>query len=308
MTTGTSIEPSGSQALRLVKSELLKIRTTHVWWIFLIGAFVATSLALALWIFTGNDQINSAEAAGEAFDPIDPANERMTEMQRQQWELTNDLTRTLHDVAAEIYTSGQFFGLLFVMLLGILLITNEFHHQTATTTFLTTPQRTKVVLGKLGTAMLGASFFWIFSTVLSLAAGIVFLAAKGYGTQLDQWPVLRAILFNGLAYGLWGVLGVGVGVLIRNQIAAVVIGTVAYLAGNILVENILLPILYFGLGWEWVMEASVIWPGIASRIMISPEPVFPDTPAWWVGGLVLAGYGVLFGLIGTMIMRRRDIS
>ena len=51
--------------------------------------------------------------------------------------------------AANIYTSGQFFGVLFVSLLGILLITNEYYHQTATTTFLTTPHRSRVVAAKL---------------------------------------------------------------------------------------------------------------------------------------------------------------
>ena len=54
--------------------------------------------------------------------------------------------------AANIFTSGQYFGGLFVLLLGILLITNEYYHQTATATFLTTPHRTKVIVAKLITA------------------------------------------------------------------------------------------------------------------------------------------------------------
>jgi ABC-2 type transport system permease protein len=297
--------------MNLIRSELLKIRTTNVWWMFLIGAFFATALALLVWIWTGNDQINSAEEAGnEPFTPSEEAleNEEILAIELQQWELSQDITRTLHDVMAEIYTSGQFFGLMFAMLLGTLLITNEFHHQTATATFLTTPRRSKVILGKLGTAMLAAGFFWVFSTVLSVAVGATFLAIKGYGPQLGEWPVLRAILLNGLAYGLWGILGIGVGVLIRSQIGAVVVGAVAYLAGTLLLQNIIIPLLYLLLGWDWVLDASVAWPGIASQIMISPEPIFPGTPPWWVGGLVLVGYGVLLGGIGTLITRRRDIS
>jgi hypothetical protein len=57
-----------------------------------------------------------------------------------------------------------------------------------------------------------------------------------------------------------------------------------------------------------VLKAQVAWPGVASQVMISPEPVLPDSPDWWVGALVLAGYGVLFGVIGTLITRKRDIS
>jgi ABC-2 type transport system permease protein len=313
--TTTATLPSTDEAspglMNLIRSELLKIRTTNVWWTFLIGAFFATALALVVWILVGNDQINTAEdARGEPFQPSEEAleNEEILAIELQEWELSQDITRTLHDAMAEIYTSGQFFGLMFAMLLGTLLITNEFHHQTATATFLTTPRRAKVILGKLATAMLAAGFFWVFSTVLSVAAGAIFLSIKGYGPQLGEWPVLRAILLNGLAYGLWGILGIGIGVLIRSQIAAVVVGAIGYLIGTFLFQNIVIPLLYFLLGWEWVIDASVVWPAIASQIMISPEPIFPGTPAWWVGGLVLVGYGVLFGVVGTMITRRRDIS
>ena len=31
-------------------------------------------------------------------------------------------------------------------------------------------------------------------------------------------------------------------------------------------------------------------------------------PPWWVGALVLIGYGVVAGVIGTLITRKRDIS
>lgn len=300
---------SGAGPLRLVRSELLKIRTTNTWWIFLIGVFFATALAATLWIAVGNERINDAADAGsEAFEPSDPGNEAITEMELQQFELSQDLTRTLHDTSAEIYTSGQFLGLMFAMLLGILLITNEFHHQTATTTFLATPRRTRVILGKLATVMLGAAFFWAFALVLSVVAGATFLALKGYGSQLGEWPVLRAILLNGLAYGLWGILGIGVGVLIRSQIAAVIVGAIAYLIGSLLIQQVLLPILYILLGWEWVVDVSWVWPGIASQIMVSPEPIYPGAPDWWVGALGLIGYGVAFSVVGTLITRRRDIS
>src|SRR5690606_33071334 len=300
-------EASGGRAVHLVRSELLKIRTTNTWWIFLIGVFVATALAATVWIAVGNSQINTAAAGGEEFVPPENASEAELEITRQQSELSQDLTRTLHDASAEIYTSGQFFGLMFALLLGILLITNEFHHQTATTTFLVTPRRTQVVLAKLATAMMGAGFFWAFATLLSVAAGAIFLATKGYGTQLTEWPVLRAILFNALAYGLWGVLGVGLGVLIRSQIGAVLTGTVAYVVGTFLIQQIVFA-LYFLLDWDWVLDVMVLWPGVASQVMISPEPPYPSSPSWWVGALVLIAYGVGFGVIGTLITRRRDIS
>jgi ABC-2 type transport system permease protein len=300
--------PARPAMLRLVRSELLKISTTNVWWIFLIGVFLATGAAFAVWAIVGHLQIAEAEtAAGREFIPTPGMPEGLIEVERQQFELAQDLSRTLNNVAAEIYTSGQFFGLLFALLLGALLITNEYHHQTATATFLTTPQRSWVILAKLKTAMLGAGLFWLFALVISLGAGAAFFAIKGYAPRLDQWPVWQGILLNGLAYGLWGMIGVGLGVLIRSQIAAVLTGAIAYVVGGLVFRNIVLT-LAFLLDWEWLLDASLIWPGIASQVMISPEQIWPGSPPWWVGALVLLGYAVVVGAIGTMITRRRDIA
>lgn len=297
-----------SVARQLIKSELLKIRTTNTWWVFLIGVFAATSLALAAWIIVGNIRINDAEeAAGRTFEPTPGTPDFVLEMERQQFELSQDISRTLHSVTAEIYTSGQFFGLMFALLIGALLVTNEYHHQTATATFLATPRRSHVILGKLATAMIGAGFFWAFATVVSVATGAVFLAIKGYGPQLDQWPVIRAMLLNGLAYGLWGMVGVGLGVLIRSQIAAVLVGAIAYVVGGFLIQNVVFTLAVV-LEWDWLLDASVLWPGIASQIMITAEPPWPDAPVWWIGALVLVGYAGVLGGIGMLITRRRDIS
>jgi ABC-2 type transport system permease protein len=314
MSGATTLAPAdlgtpGPAPLRLVRSEFLKIRTTNVWWLYLIGVFVFTAIALFVWMVVGDNQIDTAASSqGQTFTPPEDASPAEVEATRQQFEVQQSLSRTLVSTAANIYTSGQFFGLMFAMLLGAILVTNEYFHQTATATFLTTPHRTQVILAKLATAMLAAGFFWVFTTVINLIAGSIFFSVKGYGSQLDQWPVVRAILFNGLAFGLWGILGVGLGVLIRNQIGAVLVGSIAYVAGTQLVQGVVFLIYTFWIKKAWVLTAMVLWPAVASQVMISPEPTFPESPAWWVGGLVLVGYAVVFGVVGTLITRKRDIS
>jgi hypothetical protein len=42
--------------------------------------------------------------------------------------------------------------------------------------------------------------------------------------------------------------------------------------------------------------------------MISPTKTFTESPPQWVGAVVLIGYGVVAGLVGTRIIRRRDIA
>ena len=296
--------------MSLIRSELMKIRTTNTWWLFGIGVLFFTAVALLLNILQADIQIDDAvRTASEPYVPpegdVSPVE---ADLSRRQWEMSHDINGVLRASAANIYTSGQFFGVMFVMLLGAILFTNEFHHQTATATFLTTPQRVKVILGKFGTVVIASAFFWLLTTAISLAAGSIFFNAKGYATQLGEWPVTRAILMNGLAFGLWGVLGVGLGVLIRNQIGAVLTGAIAYVIGSQVVGGVFQLIYFLWIQKDWVLKTSVVWPSVASQVMVSPEQTLLPSAPWWVGALVLIGYGLVFGLVGTLITRRRDIS
>jgi ABC-type transport system involved in multi-copper enzyme maturation permease subunit len=297
--------------MKLIRSEFMKIRTTNVWWLFGIGVLVFTAISLAIWIAVGGQMIDNAvnDAVFQPPPPDSGMSPEDIENSRRQFEIEHDVNRVLSASAAMIYTSGQFFGLMFASLLGVILVTNEYYHQTATATFLTTPQRTKVILAKLATATLVAVFFWIVTTAINVAAGSIFFSSKGYSSQLGEWPVTRAVLMNGLAFGLWGILGVGLGVLIRNQIAAVIVVAAGYVLGTQIAQlAALLASQLFKA--NWVEQASVAWPAVASQVMISTEAIFVgvNTPPWWVGALILVGWGVVMGLVGTLITRKRDIA
>lgn len=278
--------------MNLIRAELLKIRTTNVWWVFALGAFVLQAIAFAINAFQAHFFFTNYSAALEGASP-------------DQAEALAAQADKVYQ-AANIYTSGQFFALLFVMLLGIILVTNEFQHQTATTTFLTTPHRTAVIMAKLGTAAILGGLFWLVSTMINLVAGAIFLSSEGVGTYLGDGAITRAILLNLLAYTLWGIFGVGFGVLIRSQIGATVTAMVLYLVGT-LAAGILVEVLQNGLGWAWVGKAQVVIPSIASGLMISGTEL-PGSPPQWVGAVVLILYAVITGAVGTLIVRTRDIS
>jgi hypothetical protein len=59
---------------------------------------------------------------------------------------------------------------------------------------------------------------------------------------------------------------------------------------------------------DWILTAQVIVPSVASAVMISPTKTFDQSPAQWVGAVVLVAYGIVAGLVGTAILRRRDIA
>jgi ABC-type transport system involved in multi-copper enzyme maturation permease subunit len=297
----------GVPGLRLVRSEIRKIMTTNAWWLFGIASVAITGLFM--WG-------NMAQAAGniararEAAPLVLPGKVDPADAARFQEEFARDHDLHLQTITAagNIFTSGQFFGLVLVMLLGILVITNEFQYQTATATFLTTPHRTRVVLGKL-VAAIGLGFlFWAVSQAISLVSGLIFFHNIGLSAPLGEWAVQRAMLFNLLAYMLWAVFGFGLGTLIRSQIGSVVTGMLVYLVGflgGIAVFNLIYSYLIHG---KWVLTAAVSLPSIASQIMISPEKLYDESAAWWVGALVMIGWSVLAGLGGILLTRRRDIS
>jgi ABC-2 type transport system permease protein len=219
-----------------------------------------------------------------------------------------DLQHNVATQAANIFTSGQFFGGMWVMLLAILLITNEYYHQTATTTFLTTPHRTAVVGAKFVTAMVAAAGFWLITTVLDLAAGTIYFSLDGFPNHLGDWTVLHAILVNLMVFALWGVFGVGFGVLLRSQLGATISGALLYVVGTFLAGVVFQLIRYFWIKHDWVLTAQVILPSEAARVAVAATKAYPQAAPWWVGVLVLLGYGLVTGVIGTLIMRRRDVS
>lgn len=275
--------------MRLIQAELTKIFTTSLWWIFTI--ILVPLWAMSVLFNWGTTNVTSNLPADANVDPESAA--------------LLDATNQAINVATSLYTSGQFFGVLLVVLLSAILVTNEFFHLTATTTFLVTPHRERVILAKLAAAMLLALGFWLITTLLNLAVVPFFLGQLDLPVQLGEAGVWRAIGLNALAFVLWAVLGVGAGVLIRSQIAATLTLSIGYLIGPLGAQAV------FFLLTEYVAQVfeklRVIEPTTASQLMISGTDL-PGNPPRWVGAVVLIGYALVTGLIGTLIMRRRDVS
>jgi ABC-2 type transport system permease protein len=313
--TTTAVRPTiphvGVPGLRLVRSEIRKIATTNAWWLFGIASLVITGLFL--WA----NLAQAAQAIATARSPIPetpkfgppPGADRGDNADIQnQIAQSHDLHLQAIRAAGNVFTSGQFFGLVLVMLLGVLVITNEFQYQTATATFLTTPHRTRVVFGKLFAAIGLGFLFWLVSFAVSLTAGLIFFHNINLTNSLGEWAVQRAILFNLLAYLLWAVFGFGLGTLLRSQIGSTITAMAIYLvgyAGGILAFTL---IRMFVIHRDGVLTAAVALPPIASQIMISPEKLYEQSAPWWVGALVMIGWGVLAGTGGILLTRRRDIS
>lgn len=281
--------------LRLLRAEWRKASTTNTWWLFGIAVVVTTGLGLLLSVGTTDDALHHG---GKGAPPHGFA------------DVTQAPAQLVARFAADIFTSGQFFGGMFATLLGVLLMTNEYHHQTATTTFLASPRRSAVIVAKFGMAIVAAAAIWALSTAIDLAVGLYYFSTQGLNGQLGSWAVDRSILVNLMIFALWGVFGLGVGVLLRSQTAAVVVTVMLYTIGVYGFLAVIALIRTYVYRHDSVYAWVVAYPGYAAQIAADPHSTnLPDGPhVWWVGALVMLAYGVVMATVGTTLLRRRDVS
>ena len=275
--------------MRLVRAELFKVRTTAIWWI--MGIILLPLYAASLgfnWLSSYALVNGQADGGGQA------------DAQAQV-----DAASLPINIATNLFTTGQYMGVLIVLLLSAIIVTSEFFHLTATTTFLVTPRREAVILAKFGAAIIVGLLVWLVITVLDLLLVPIILDALNIGNQIGEGAVWRAIGLNALAFLLWAVLGVGLGVLIRSQLAATLILGIVYTVGTSVFQVIFA--LLSNYVAKWFDNLQVLVPTTASQLMLSGTDL-PGNPPRWVGAIVLVGYALVAGVVGTMITRRRDIS
>jgi ABC-2 type transport system permease protein len=279
---------------RLISAEIMKIRTTRACWIFL-GVFVLFSAAALLTNFASHhsqlypqqDLADRAQALAQAAEARTPAG--------------------VAAIAASLMTSGQFLTVLVAMLLGIHVVTSEITQRTVTATFLVTPRRERVIAAKVAAAGAFGALFWLIATVLDGVVTPVFMASQHISTSLTGLGVVRAVLLGLLAFELWAVFGLGLGAVLRSEVAAVVAGIAIY-AGGFAVVEVICHALYDLYHQAWLLGAPVIAPAVASRVMLTPAPAFPHAPPQWVGAVIMAGYALGLAAAGIVQTRRRDVS
>ena len=142
-------------------------------------------------------------------------------------------------------------------------------------------------------------------TVIAAVATPVFLYTQHVSTSLAGWTVARSVLLNLLAFVAWGVFGLGLGAMLRSQMASVIAALVVY-AGSFGAE-LVFTVLYNLFHQDWMLGAPVIAPAVASEVMVTSGPAFPYAPPAWVGGVILIGYTVALVAGGIALTKRRDV-
>jgi ABC-2 type transport system permease protein len=177
--------PAGHYRFRHVaRMEWIKLRTLRsTWWTLAITAAGATAMAIVIGLNTKN-------AAGD---------------------LTNNVL------------AGMVPGLLVTGVLGVLVVTSEYTSGMIQATLAATPRRPLLLAAKaavFGAVALAAgeaaSFTAFFAGGAALRHGIP-------APTLSQPGVLRAVVLSGTSFCLIGLLGLGLGAIIRHTAAAVAV-------------------------------------------------------------------------------------
>lgn len=186
--------------------------------------------------------------------------------------------------------------------LGVLIVSGEYSTGMIRSTFMAVPKRLPVLWAKTGV-------FGIVTLALSVPATLIaFLAAQAVlsgrtlnghsiALSLSNPGVTRAVVGGALYLTLVGLLGLGLGAIIRNTA-----GGISALVGALFV----LPPLMNVLPTSWNNAVSPYLPSNAGQAIMSVHQ-HANTLAPWTGLAVLAGYVAGTIAIAAVLLRHRDV-
>jgi ABC-2 type transport system permease protein len=181
---------------------------------------------------------------------------------------------------------------LLTLVFGITAVAGEYRHKTITDTYLATACRGRVIAAKFAVYAAVGAVFGLMLAITAVIATAVAITANGGSLDLsnsDLWhPRRRRRRQRRLRRHR-----VSLGALIRN-LAAAIATALAWIA---LVE---------GLIGELISDLEA-WLPFAGGQALGRLPGAPDI-SQWAGGLLLAGYAVVFAAIALTTSVRRDIT
>ena len=249
--------------IRLVRAEWTKLFTTRVWLGLLLGScLLVGGFSALVTAFAGADESGLPAVGTAEFEQV---------------------------ALAQATGAAALF-----LILGIIGMTQEYRHRTATPTFLTTPRRWRVVAAKIVAYALAAVPLALVVLAVNVLVVSVYAGARGAAPSVNG-DNLEVLATSGLALVIYALMGVGIGALVKNQVGAIV-GALVYL---FVVEGLIRSIPATSGAYKWL-------PGGALEAMTATFQG-PDLLGSWQGALLLVGYGLVAALLGMMFAVRRDV-
>ncbi len=263
-----------------VKAEFRKFFTTRMWWGMAIGVFLAGALFSVVYALLVPGSRAQGGPAGPKFPGLDNT-----------------------AMVSTVYTAGLSLAYLLTLVVGVMSIGSEYRHKTITSTFLSTPKRVRVMVAKVASLLGIGAFYGLVFLIGSVGVGGATIAIKGFSPFPETGPIARALALSLLVLGLWSLLGLGAGILIPNQVAAILIAVgAAWIVEP--VAGILLGLV------SWGKAIVPYLPSQATSAMVGQVNTSSTVHqlSWWAAALVLVTYAAVLAGIGSLLTVRRDVT
>jgi ABC-2 type transport system permease protein len=217
-------------------------------------------------------------------------------MAHQHWTAMSAADRASFDPTNDSF-AGLVIGQLAIGVLGVLAVTSEFSSGMIRATFAAAPRRRLVLAAKAAVVVAVALAAGEILAFVAFGVGQVALRAPGPHATLSQPGVLRAVLMAGVYPALIGLIGLGLGVLIRHTA-----GAISTVVGVLFV----LPLILVPLGTSIQNSAGQFMPMlIAENSLTAVKPVAHSLSPG-VGLAVLCVYAAAALAGGGWMLARRD--
>ncbi|THV33527.1 ABC transporter permease subunit [Glycomyces buryatensis] len=206
------------------------------------------------------------------------------------------------DLRAEAALGTTMFGValssMFVAVLGVLAITGEYSTGSIRSTMSAAPKRLSVLWAKA--AVFGAVVIVMYTAMVFVtffAANALLSGTDLAGVSLGDENVVRALFGYVAMVAYLGLLGLGIGAILRNSA-----GSIGFYVGVIMI----LPNLATLLPWNWVSDVVPYTPGNVVNSIAYIDTSGLDLSygeSWlWMGIWLLVTYG-----LAAFMLKRRDV-
>jgi ABC-2 type transport system permease protein len=199
--------------------------------------------------------------------------------------------------AIRLSLAGLHLSQIAIGVLGALVITSEYGTGMIRATFTAVPRRRLVLASKVIVFAAAALAVGIASSFAAYFTFQAFLSGDSLASSIGDPGVLRAVTGGGLYVAVLGLLGLGLGMIIRSSA-----GTIATLFGILFVPSILISILPH----SWQTTIGPYLPMNAGEQIFIAVHRDANSLGAWTGFGVFSLYAAAALTIGFLLINRRD--
>jgi len=195
---------------------------------------------------------------------------------------------------------GLYISQLIMGVLGVLVISAEYSTGMIRTTLSTMPHRGTVIAAKAVVFTIVAFVTGLITCFASFFLGQALMSSHHLSTTLSHPGVLRSVIGGALFLTASGLLGFGIGLLLRHSAGAISAVVALLFVVSILVN-------FLPQSWQvhvdrWIpaIAGTQIWAAVAQPP--GGTPVFGP----WTGFAVFCGYAAIALIAGVVLFRKRD--